>query len=297
MNLLNQDFVDDDNPTHFKSTPSFWDLPAEIWLQILRHLLIKQPEKRDGDSLVVLSSESDWTGQNPPNNLLSSQVLGTNRANYAIGVEILYGENVFEMNGDDVWAFPNFLSDIGRSNVARLRHYRLDHRNAGYEDCRSPPHYYPHSIVYVNGWCRDVWLDRLFENFSSLRNLETLSVAVDLPSWKMRDHLAFVEIGRYFRESGLVDQLLAAKQMADEEAFNYLFWQVIFYINRLGISRAATLLEDAWFPELCNHMYYGYGPDGAYGVFSTKELDSITPAEKQKTAVQLLVVSFQGART
>ena len=297
MSLVNQASVGNKNPPQFKSTPSLWDLPAEIWLQILRHLLIKRPERRDGDTLVVISPLSDWTGRDSSDNRLSSQVLRTNRVNYTTGVEILYGENVFEMNGDDIWVFPNFLSDIGRSNVSRLRHLRLDHRNAGYEDCRGAPHYYREGAVYVDAWGRDVWLDRLFENFSSLRSLETLSIAVDLPSWKMRDALAWMQIRPYFEESGLINQLLAAKQRADEVEFTELHGQVILYINMLGISRAAASLEDGWFPQLSTHVYYGLVPDGAYGIFSTKELDFITPTEKQKTAAQLLVVSFQGAKT
>jgi hypothetical protein len=291
MDLHNQASVDAGTP-HFKSNSSLGDLPAEIWLQILRCLLIKRPEQRDGDTLVVISPLSDWTGRDSSNNRLSSQVLRTNRANHTTGVEILYGENVFEMNGDDVWVFPNFLSDIGRSNVSRLRHLRLDHRNAGYVDCRGAPHNHRQGLVYVNAWGRDLWLDRLFDSFLSLRRLETLSIAVDLPSWKMRDAVAHMETRWYFEESGLIDKLRAAKQLRDEVEFRDLYDQVVFYINKLGISRAATSLADDWFPQLSAHVYYGSGPDGAYGIFSTKELETFTPAEKQRTAAQLLVVSF-----
>lgn len=212
MDLLNQAPGAQETPPQFKSTSLRWDLPAEIWLQILRCLLVKRPEQRDGDTLIVISPLSDWTGRDSSNNRLSSQVLRTNRANCTAGVEILYGENVFEMNGDDVWVFPNFLSGIG-SNISRIRHLRLDHRNAGHVDRRGAPHQDYQNLVYVNGWLRDVWLDRLFEEFRALRRLETLSIAVDLPSRKMRDGVAHMETQLYFTESGLIDKLRAAKQM------------------------------------------------------------------------------------
>jgi hypothetical protein len=293
--LLNQASADDKNALQHKSTPSLWNLPAEIWLQILRHLLIKRPRQPDGDTLVVIWPLINWLRTDSSNNQLSSQVLRTNRANYATGVEILYGENVFEMSGDDVWVFPNFLNDIGRSNVSRLRHLRLDHRKGHYED-PGAPHYSREGVMHVDTWGRDLWLDRLFEKISTLRSLETLSIAIDLHSWKFGGVKAFDDMRPYTRESGLLPQLLAAGQRDDGTAFCHVYGQVLLYIYKLGISRAVTSLEDARFPELSAHVYYGEGPDGAYGIFSTKELDSLTPAKKQTTAAQLLVVSFQGAK-
>lgn len=263
--------------------------PAEIWLHIPRYLLIKRPDYQHGNGLVVLSPLSDWTGRDSSDNRLSSQVLRTNRANYMAGAEILYGENIFEMNGDDVWVLPNFLSRIG-SNISRIRHLRLDHRNAGYEDCRGAPHRHDQDIVYVNGWIRDLWVDRLFESFPSLRSLETLSIAVDLPSKKMRDSVARMETGLYVNESGLADKLLLAKQMRDRPLWNELHGQVMFYINKLGILRAANSLEQ-WFPDLNSNVYYGLGEHGAYGIFSTKNLDISSSPRKQRTAAHLLTVS------
>jgi hypothetical protein len=297
--LLNQASADDKNALQHKSTPSLWNLPAEIWLQILRYLLIKRPEQPDGDTLVIIPPLSGWcalTNNQRSNNQLSSQVLRTNRANHATGVEILYGENVFEMNGDDVRVFPNFLNDIGRSNVSRLRHLRLDHRNAGYAYRRGAPRYSREGVMHVDTWGRDGWLDRLFENFSSLRSLETLSIAVDLHSWKFGAVEAIDDMNPYLGESGLSPQLLAACRRGDGAACLHVYGQVTLYMYKLGISRAVTSLEDARFPELSAHVYYGEGPNGAYGIFSTKELDSLTPAKKQTTAAQLLVVSFQGAK-
>jgi len=225
------------------------DLPAEIWVNVLRCLLIKRPEEEDGDATVVISPLSDWTGRDSSDNRLSSQVLGTNRALYTAGVEILYSQNSFEMNGDDVWVLPNFLSGIGSSNVGRMRHLRLDHRNAGYNDCRGSPHRHDQDVVYIDGWLRDIWVDRLFENFSALQGLETLSIAVDLPSKKMHDAVARMEIGLYVEESGLKDQLRAAVTMGDTLQYKQLIDQVLLYINNLGILRAAISL-DQWFPGL-----------------------------------------------
>ncbi len=263
--------------------------PAEIWLHILRYLLIKRPEHQHGNALVVVSPLSDWTGRDSFDNRLSSQVLRTNRANYTAGAQILYGENIFEMNGDDIWVLPNFLSRIG-PNISRIRHLRLDHRNAGREDCRGAPHRLPQDIVYVSGWIRDVWVDRLFESFPTLRSLETLSIAVDLPSRKMRDSVARMEMGLYVNESGLADKLIGAKQMQDRSLWNELHGQVMFYINKLGILRAANSL-DQWFPDLNSNVYHGSGEHGAYGIFSTKDLDISSSAQKQRTAAHLLTVS------
>ena len=272
------------------SPSSTWDLPAEIWLQVLRYLLVKRPEHQHGNALVVLQPLSDWTGRDSSNNRLSSQVLRTNRANYTAGVDILYRENVFEMNGDDVWVLPNFLSRIG-PNISRIRHLRLDHRNAGHEDCRGAPHRHLQDIVYVSGWIRDLWVDRLFESFPTLRSLETLSIAVDLPSRKMRDSVARMETGLYVEESGLAHKLLAAKQMQDRVLWNEFHNQVLFYINKLGICRAANSL-DQWFPELNANVYYGSGEHGAYGIFSTRNLEISSSTQKQRTAAHFLNVSF-----
>lgn len=271
------------------SSPSTLGFPAEIWLHILRYLLIKRPENQQDNALVVLSPLSDWTGRDSSDNRLSSQVLRTNRANYTAGAEVLYGENIFEMNGDDVWVLPNFLSRIGPT-ITRIRHLRLDHRNAGREDCRGAPHRHPQDVVYVSGWIRDLWVDRLFESFPTLRSLETLSIAVDLPSKKMRDSIARMETGLYVNESGLADKLIVAKQMQDRPLWNELHGQVMFYINKLGILRAANSL-DQWFPDLNTNVYYGSGEHGAYGIFSAKELDLSSSARKQRTAAHLLTVS------
>ncbi len=262
--------------------------PAEIWLHILRYLLIKRPEEPHGNALVVLSPLSDWTGRDCSDNRLSGQVLRTSRANYAAGAEILYGENVFEMNGDDVWVLPNFLSRIG-PNVTRIRHLRLDHRNAGCEDCRGAPHRLPQDVVYVSGWVRDVWVDRLFESFPTLRSLETLSIAVDLPSRKMRDSVARMEMGLYVNETGLEQKLVSAKRNQDRALWNDLHGQVVFYVNKLGILRAANSL-DQWFPDLNSNVYHGSGEHGAYGIFSAKDLDISSSAQKQRTAAHLLTV-------
>lgn len=43
---------------------------------------------------------------------------------------MLYGENIFELNGNDVVDIQNFLNHIGRSNVSRLRHLRLGRRHS-----------------------------------------------------------------------------------------------------------------------------------------------------------------------
>ncbi|KAF7502747.1 hypothetical protein GJ744_005208 [Endocarpon pusillum] len=265
-----------------------WDLPAEIWLQVLRHLLVKRTEQQDGNALVVLQPLSDWTGRDSSNNRLSSQVLRTNRAFFQAGIELLYRENVFEMNGDDVWVLPNFLSRIG-PNITRIRHLRLDHRNAGHEDCRGAPHRHPQDIVYVSGWIRDLWIDRLFECFPTLRSLETLSIAVDLPSRKMRDSVARMETGLYVEESGLAHELFVAKQMQDRVLWNKLHGQVLFYINKLGIWRAANSL-DQWFPKLNANVYHGLGEHGAYGIFSTKDLEISSSPQKQRTAAHFLTV-------
>lgn len=269
---------------------SHLDLPAEIWIQILRCLLIKRPEQRAGDTVIVISPLSDWTGQDSTDNRLSSQVLRTNRALNTAGIELLYSDNVFELNGDDVWVVPNFLSLIGRSNVSRIRHLRLDHRNAGYADCRGSPHKSNQDSVYVNSWLRDVWVERLFESFPTLQKLETLSIAVDLPSKKMHDSVAKMEVGLYLKESGLLDQVRAAKHLRDESLLMELHDKVLLYINKLGILRATTSL-DQWSPKLSTNVYYGCYAHGAYGIFSVKELDTVGLAEEQKTARHLRPVS------
>jgi hypothetical protein len=271
---------------------SLLDLPAEIRLQILRYLLIKHPEQRDGDRAVVISPLSDWTGRDASNNQLSSQILRTHRAIYMPGREILYTENIFELNGDDVWVFPNFLSTTGPVNVSRIRHLRLDHRHAGYVDCRGSPHHHDQGMVYVNGWLRDLWVDRLFENFVTLRHLETLTIAVDLPSKKMQDSIARLETRLYFEESGLMNKLMVAKLMGDSSQFWNLHDQVILYINKLGILRAATSLNE-WCPSLNKNVYYGSWEHGAYGIFSTKALETLASAKERKKASQLCAVSLR----
>lgn len=70
----------------------------------------------------------------------------------------------------------------------------------------------------------------------------------------------------------------------------------MFYINKLGILRAATSLSE-WAPALGANVYYGSWEHGAYGIFSTKELESSRSAEEQKTAAQLLAVGFHDAET
>jgi hypothetical protein len=268
-------------------------LPPEVWLLILRCLLIKCPEQRDGDTAVVISPLSDWTGRDSSDNRLSGQVLRTNRMIYGVGVEILYSENIFDMNGDDVWVLPNFLSRVAPSNVSRIRHLRLNHRNSGYEDCRGSPHRHDQDqdVVYVYGWLRDVWVDRLFETFPALKHLDSLSIAVDLPSRKMHDDVARMGTRLYFEESGLIDKLRAAKLMRDRVQFRLLVDQVILYINHLGILRAATSLD-----QLCSGLnakvYYGLCAHGANGIFSVKELETLTSVEEQRATNRLRAVSL-----
>lgn len=271
------------------------ELPAETWLQILRCLLLKRPEQRDGDTTVVIAPLSDWTGRDSSDNRLSSQVLRTSRAIYTAGIEILYCENSFELNGDDVWVFPNFLSNIGRANVSRLRHLRLDHRNSGHVDCRGSPHRHDQGVVYVNGWFRDLWIDRLFESFPALSRLQTLSIAVDLPSKKMHDAIAEMEISMYADESGLGDRLRAAKRWGDTEQRRELYDQLLLYINKLGISRAATSLDQGC-PGLKANIYYGFCAHGVYGIFSRKEMEMVSSPQEQKMAAQLRAVGVFRSR-
>jgi hypothetical protein len=235
-------------------------ISPDVRIKILEYLLVKSPPPGGPKATVYIIPPLPPTFKAPPErkNGLHPNILSTCRVLLSEGLDLLYGQHKFEIDGNNVMSNPaNFLASIGEDNVLRIRHLILANRHGRFKDLRGSIH---HPLCTDE----DKWIIALFQKHPRV-HLHSLSISVDELVLKYGQSM----------DDTYYDGTLG--RLSDEEVYHVAVNQEHF--SRMNSSYSREILRTEYqgalrsmrsMKELCTELTrYVYSAGYRYGRYTT----------------------------